>query len=66
MHMSDKPKKHFLLRAVVGLGSFVLWILSFKAVRTWIWNKVESKGKEKIVDVKAKIVEKSEEKGFLR
>ncbi|MFH1611264.1 MAG: hypothetical protein ABIA83_01540, partial [Patescibacteria group bacterium] len=59
-----KPKKHFLLRIAISLGSFVMWILSFKAVRTWLWNKAEEKGKEKIIDAKAKVVD--EKKGFLK
>jgi len=43
-------------RIFLALGSFILWILSFKAVRNWLWNKAETVGKEKIVDAKAKIV----------
>jgi len=62
----DKPKRNILLRVGLGLGSFAMWILSFKAVRSWIWKRVEKKGSEKITDVKAKIVEKSEKKGFLK
>lgn len=66
MLMSDKPKKHILLRLGVGIGSFLMWLLSFKIVRNWLWRKVEAKGKEKIIDVKAKIEEKAEKKGFLQ
>jgi hypothetical protein len=47
-----------LLRIVLAIGSFVFWILSFKAVRGWLWNKAEVVGKEKIVDAKAKVVKK--------
>lgn len=43
-------------RIFLALGSFILWILSFKAVHNWLWNKAETVGKEKIVDAKAKIV----------
>jgi len=45
-------------RVFLALGSLIMWILSFKAVRNWLWNKVEKKGKEKIVDAKAKIVKR--------
>ncbi|MBT4856773.1 MAG: hypothetical protein HOI80_02550 [Alphaproteobacteria bacterium] len=45
-----------LLRIVLAAGSFIMWILSFQAVRSWLWNKAETKGKEKIVDAKAKVV----------
>lgn len=41
----------------LALGSLVMWILSFKVVRKWLWNKAEKKGKEKIVEAKAKIVD---------
>ena len=44
-------------RIAVALGSFVMWLLSFQAVRSWLWNKTETVGKTKIVDAKAKIVE---------
>lgn len=47
----------------VGFGSFMLWVLSFRAVRNWLWKKVETKGKEKIIDARAKFEEK---KGFLK
>ncbi len=69
MHMfskKEKPKRNILLRLVIGVGSFVMWLLSFKAVRSWIWKRVESKGREKIIDAKAKVVEKSEKKRFLK
>ena len=45
------------MRLIVAFGSFLLWLLSFKAVRSWLWRKAEKVGKEKIVDAKAKIVE---------
>lgn len=69
MHMfnkKEKQKKNILLRIALGFGSFMMWILSFKAVRNWLWNKVETKGKEKIIDAKAKIVEKDKKKTFLK
>lgn len=43
-------------RVFLALGSLIMWILSFKVVRNWLWSKAEKKGKEKIVDAKAKIV----------
>ncbi len=46
-----------VVRLIVAFGSFLLWLLSFKAVRSWLWRKAEKVGKEKIVDAKAKIVE---------
>lgn len=63
----ETPKRHILLRAALGIGSFAMWLLSFKVVRNWIWKKVESKGKEKIVDVRARIDErKGDDKTFLK
>ncbi len=59
----SENKKHILLRVAVGIGSFVMWIFSFKAVRDWLWKKAESKGKEKIIDAREKFEEK---KGFLK
>ncbi|MBT3230835.1 hypothetical protein HN358_03610 [Candidatus Uhrbacteria bacterium] len=62
----EKQKRSILLRIAVPIGSFAMWLLSLKVVRNWIWKKVETKGKEKIIDAKAKIVEKSEKKTFLK
>jgi|GEM_PF-2061015 hypothetical protein len=59
----SEQKRHILLRMAVGFGSFMLWVLSFRAVRNWLWKKVETKGKEKIIDARAKFEEK---KGFLK
>ncbi len=62
------PKtRNIILRAILGFFSLVFSVLSLPAVRNLIWDKAVTKGKEKIVDAEAKIVEedkKQENKGF--
>jgi len=53
-----KQKRHWILRPFLAIGSFVFYILSFPFVRNWIWDRVMNKGKEKVIDAKAKIVKK--------
>jgi hypothetical protein len=51
-----KQKRNIFIRGLLWLGSVLLSILSIPAVRNWIWGKIVKKGKEKIVDAEAKVV----------
>ncbi|MFA6522213.1 MAG: hypothetical protein WCT24_01305 [Patescibacteria group bacterium] len=53
----------FAARGGLGVASTVLSILSIPQVRDFLWNKVLNKGKSKIVDVQAKVVQE-EKKGW--
>lgn len=53
-----KQKRHILLRALLGFASVVVWILSLKPVRNWLWGKATKKAKEKIIDAEAKMEKK--------
>lgn len=44
------------VRALLAIGSGLLWVLSFPTVRNWIWNTAVGKAKKKIVDAEAREV----------
>ena len=51
-----KQKRHWILRPLFALGSFLLWLVSIKSVREYVAKRLIDKGQEKIVDAKAKIL----------
>jgi hypothetical protein len=62
-----KKKRHFFLRGLLSLASGVLYVLSLPKVRDWIWKKTVGRGKEKVIDAKAKLVDADakKDKGLL-
>ena len=53
MPESQKQRSMFV-RALLAIGSGLLWVLSFPTVRNWIWNTAVGKAKKKIVDAEAR------------
>ncbi|MDP2631607.1 MAG: hypothetical protein Q8P30_02450 [Candidatus Uhrbacteria bacterium] len=49
----------FLWRGVLGFFSGIIAILSLPPVRNFIWSKTLGKGKKKIVEAQAKVVDTS-------
>jgi hypothetical protein len=46
-------------KGFLAVASGVLWVLSMPPVRDAIWKKTVGKGKEKVIDAKARVVESS-------
>ena len=51
-----------LVRAGLALLSGLIYILSLPQVRNLVWGKAMGKGREKVIDAKAKIVKEEEKK----
>lgn len=42
------PKRSLLFRAFGGFASIILYILSIPTIRNFLWNKLITKGSEKV------------------
>lgn len=60
-----------IIAGLLSILSGILWLLSLPKVRDWVWKKTINRGREKVIDAKAKVVEGGEkttgekEKGVL-
>ena len=52
----------WIVKGVLAALSALLWVLSLPKVRNFIWDRVIGKSREKVIDVKAKVVEGEEKK----
>lgn len=58
-HEDMKKLVRWMARGFLAVVSGILWVLSMPPVRDAIWNRAVGKGKQKVIDAKARIVESS-------
>lgn len=56
-------KRHILIRGLLTLASGALYILSLPKIRDWVWNRTVGRGREKVIDAKAKLVDADKKAG---